>query len=164
MADAHSRDLYEGAAGVDGESQPLLGAVPTQPPNGSRPALHRISEVRQREGVSLRAISRRWKVGISKLRELEEESTDLTLSQLYRWQEVLEVPVAELLVDADQPFATPVLRRAQMIRLMKTAATLAHKTRNAQVQRLARMLMHQLVEIMPELDGLGTWPEVSPEH
>jgi hypothetical protein len=94
---------------------------------------------------------------LSEVRRMERESTDMTLSQLYKWQQILEVPVAELLVDLDQPLSPPVLRRAQLVRLMKTATTLDKKARSPSVQRLVQMLMGQLVEIMPELEHIGPW-------
>jgi len=112
--------------------------------NGRQP-LHRISEVRKREGISLRSVSRRWKMEVSRVRELEDENNDLSLS--------------ELLIDEDQPLSAPILRRAQMIRLMKTAATLTTKSRSPQVRSLAQNLMNQLAEMMPELNNIGPWQE-----
>jgi transcriptional regulator with XRE-family HTH domain len=132
--------------------------------NEGQRALHRVSQVREREGVSLQSISRRWKMDIARLRELEDENTDLTLSQLYQWQQVLEVPVSELLVDLDQPLSAPVLRRAQMIRLMKTAATISQKTRRSTINQLAQMLMDQLIGMMPELERIGPWQDDPHEH
>ncbi|HUS38731.1 MAG TPA: hypothetical protein VMX74_04740 [Pirellulales bacterium] len=124
-----------------------------------RQPLHRISEVRKREGISLRSVSRRWKMEVSRVRELEDENNDLSLSELYKWQQILEVPVGELLIDEDQPLSAPILRRAQMIRLMKTAATLTTKSRSPQVRSLAQNLMNQLAEMMPELNNIGPWQE-----
>ena len=130
-----------------------LGEIPGK--NG-RP-LHRIATVRSQQGVSLRTASRRWNEDLSSVRRQEEETSDLTLSQLYRWQQLLDVPVAELLVDVNQSLSAPVLRRAQMLRLMKTAVTLRQKSKNVQVQRLAQMMIEQLIEIMPELSSVSPW-------
>lgn len=96
---------------------------------------------------------------VSRVRELEDENNDLSLSELYKWQQILEVPVGELLIDEDQPLSAPILRRAQMIRLMKTAATLTTKSRSPQVRSLAQNLMNQLAEMMPELNNIGPWQE-----
>ena len=57
--------------------------------------LHRIAHVREREGVSLRGVSRKMKVQVRELKQQERENADLRLSDLYRWQQVLEVPIAD---------------------------------------------------------------------
>ena len=124
--------------------------------NSSR-SLHRVSVVRQRQGISLRTVARRMDLDLSEVRRQEREGSDITLSQLYNWQKILEVPVAELLVDLDQPLSPTVLRRAQLVRLMKTATTLEKKVKSSSVQRLVQMMIGQLVEIMPELDQVGPW-------
>jgi transcriptional regulator with XRE-family HTH domain len=157
MADAHRKQEdpshVENGFHDHGTSGNENGVV-----NGRQP-LHRISEVRKREGISLRSVSRRWKMEVSRVRELEDENNDLSLSELYQWQQILDVPVAELLIDEDQPLSAPILRRAQMIRLMKTAATLTTNSRSPQVQSLAQNLMDQLAEMMPELNNIGPWQE-----
>ena len=38
--------------------------------------------------------------------------------------EALDVPIAELLVESDQSLSGPILERARMVRLMKTAAAI----------------------------------------
>jgi transcriptional regulator with XRE-family HTH domain len=159
VGDAPANNRKKESTKVNGAIQDMRTFQNGQSLNGGQRALHRVSQVREREGISLQSISRRWKMEISRLRELENESTDLTLSQLYQWQQVLEVPVSELLVELDQPLSAPVLRRAQMIRLMKTAVTIAHKTRSSTINQLAKMLMDQLVSMMPELERVGPWQD-----
>jgi transcriptional regulator with XRE-family HTH domain len=126
-------------------------------------ALHRVATVRKQQGVTLRTAARRWNVDIAQVRELENETTDLTLSQLYAWQELLNVPIEELLCDCDRPLSSPILRRAQLVRLMKTAATLEKYSVNPPVQRLLEMLREQLVEMMPELEHIGPWQGSDPD-
>ena len=70
---------------------------PTDAANEGR--MHRIAEVREQQGVSLRAVSRQMGTEIRRLRKEEDETSDLRLSDLYRWQEALDVPVSELLVE-----------------------------------------------------------------
>ncbi|REJ65991.1 MAG: hypothetical protein DWQ31_16075 [Planctomycetota bacterium] len=94
---------------------------------------------------------------MAKVREQQDENYDLTLSELFRWQELLNVPVAELLVDCDVPLSTPVMKRAQLVKLMKTAVTIKENTRERSTQRMVRMLIEQLVELMPELAEVGPW-------
>ena len=125
--------------------------------NGQSKQLHRVLMVRKRQGVTLRTAARRWNTDIEQVRLLEDETADLKLSQLYAWQELLDVPINELLVDTDLPLSAPVLRRAQLLRLMKTAMTLSEKSRTPEVLQLAEMMINQLVEIMPELKAVGPW-------
>ena len=40
---------------------------------------------------------------------------------LYEWQKILEVPIVELLVESEDVLSKPLLQRAQLVRLMKTA-------------------------------------------
>src|SRR4029079_11287618 len=90
----------------------------------------------------------------------EEETTDLTLSVLFAWQRVLEVPIAELLVDTDAPLSPPVMQRAQMVKVMKTVAAIVEKAESQSVKRLLQMLCDQLLEIMPELVDVAPWHAV----
>src|SRR5262245_44687710 len=86
--------------------------------------LHRIREVRSEQGVSVRSTARRMGVEMSQVRNEEESSADLKLTDIYRWQEALEVPISDLLVETDAALSRPVLERARLVRLMKTAAAL----------------------------------------
>ena len=90
----------------------------------------------------------------------EEETADLPLSVLYQWQRVLEVPIAELLVDSDAPLSAPVMERAQLVKLMKTAAAILERAERPSIRRMAQMLVEQLIEMMPELKGVGPWHAV----
>ena len=117
--------------------------------------LHRIGEVRQQQGVSVRSVARQLHVDIRTVRSQEDPAADLSLTTLYQWQRILDVPVAHLLVDLDAPLSEPVLRRAQLLRLMKTATAIQDKTRNVRIQRIAQMLIDQLIEIMPELQHVN---------
>jgi transcriptional regulator with XRE-family HTH domain len=137
--------------------QPSRGIVPGRQP--VRRALHRIADVRRQQGVSLRNAARRLGVSIGEVRRQERNASDLTLSQLLRWQQVLEVPVAELLVEAEGQLAGPVLERSRMVRLMKTAAAIRERTRGTATARLVTMLIEQVVELMPEVEGVTPWPE-----
>ena len=131
--------------------------VPFSMPNR---ALHRLGAVRRLQGVSRRTIARRLNVDISVVKQQEEETCDLPLSTLYQWQELLEVPVSELLVDATDPLSPPILRRAQMIRVMKTALSILERTNQVPIRRMAETLVEQLVDLMPELRGVSAWHAV----
>jgi hypothetical protein len=127
--------------------------------NDSKP-LHRLAEVRRQQGVSPRNMARRLHCDIAKVREQEEESADLPLSVIYEWQRILEVPIAELLVDSDSPLSPPVLERARMVKVMKTVAAICEKAETPALKRLLQMLCEQLLEIMPELTDVAPWHTV----
>ncbi len=122
--------------------------------------LHRISEVRQQQGVSLRSVARKLNLPIQDVRDQEEPTADLQVSDLLKWQEILEVPLTDLLVDLQGPLSEPVSKRASMLRVMKTAKALLESTKNASNKRLANMLVEQLVQIMPELADVSAWHTV----
>lgn len=122
--------------------------------------LHRIAEVRHQQGISLRSASRRTGWTIEQIRELEQPESDMSLSELYRWQQALEVPVANLLVDLDAPLSSPVLTRARMLKFMKTIRALREIAQEASILRMAEMLENQLLEVMPELQDVAAWHSV----
>lgn len=129
-------------------------------PVESEAPLHRIKEVRLQQGVSLRRVGQMLHTDIRELRREEEKTADLPLSRLYQWQQALEVPVGDLLVDSGAPLSTPVLQRARMVRIMKTVAAIREKAQTASIQRLAETLVDQILEIMPELKGVNPWHSV----
>ena len=122
--------------------------------------LHRLSSVRRQQGISQRNIARRLNVDIAVARQQEEETTDLTLSVLYEWQKVLDVPISELLVDSESPLSPPVMERARMVKVMKTVAAMVEKANTPSMKRLVQMLCNQLLEIMPELADVAPWHTV----
>jgi transcriptional regulator with XRE-family HTH domain len=133
---------------------PIVSSPQAHP---QRQPLHRIREIRLREGVSLRSAARQMGTDIRSLRLQEQESSDLRLSDLRRWQQALEVPLSELVVDDELPLSRPVMERARMIRLMKTAAAIHERAPSVGIKRMAQMLVDQLVEIMPELRDVSPW-------
>ena len=88
------------------------------------------------------------------------ETTDISLSQLYEWQKVLEVPLSELLIEADDAFSPAIMQRAQLVRLMKSALAIQENAKQETIRRMAQTLIDQLLEIMPELAGVGPWHAV----
>jgi len=131
-------------------------ATPLGPCNKTR-VLHRIRTVRLQQGISLRTVARHSGVEMRVLRMQEEETCDMRLSDLQRWQQALDVPVADLLVDSEATLSAPVMQRARLIRLMKTAAAIQEHAPSSPIRRMAETLIGQLVEIMPELAGVSAW-------
>jgi transcriptional regulator with XRE-family HTH domain len=119
--------------------------------------LHRIGEVRVQQEVSLRTAARHLGVDLRTVREQEEETSDLRLSDLYRWQQVLDVPVSELLSDAEDGVSATILHRARMVKVMKTAQAILERASSAPIKRMAQMLVEQLTEVMPELEEVSAW-------
>lgn len=130
---------------------------PSQGQNNRVP-LHRLAEVRIRQGVTRRTMARRMKVDVRTVKREEDPYTDLPLSALYRWQKALQVPLVELLSDIEEPLSAPVLQRARLLRMMKTARTIQVRTKQPSVRYLADMLVQQLLELMPELADVTPWP------
>jgi transcriptional regulator with XRE-family HTH domain len=114
--------------------------------------------------VTLRNVARRLGVEIGVIRRQEQPDCDLRLSELQRWQQVLEVPVAELLEEGEDQLSGPVLERSRMVKLMKTAAALRERTGGTPVGRIVAMLIDQILEIMPELEDVTPWPTVGPRR
>ncbi len=175
--DRHCRDEFDDDSDLDG-NDPLAVADTEHSDavraefdlsNGGRrgdgsrhkPApLHRIAEVRQRQGVTLRNVARRLGMSLPVVRRQEQPDCDLRLSDLQRWQQVLEVPVAELLVEGEGQLSGPVLERSRMVKLMKTAAAIRERTEGQPVGRMVTMLIEQILEIMPELSDVTPWHTV----
>jgi transcriptional regulator with XRE-family HTH domain len=128
--------------------------------NGLHRPMHRLATVRQQQGVSQRNVARRLNVDAADVRQQEAETTDLPLSLLYEWQKVLEVPIADLLVESNAALSPPVLERARMVRIMKTVASIVEKANTPPLNRLVQMLSSQLLEIMPELGDVTPWPSI----
>jgi transcriptional regulator with XRE-family HTH domain len=123
-------------------------------------ALHRLAEVRQQEGVAECTIARRMGVSLREVRRQEQPDADLRLSELYRWQEALQVPATELLSEPEGELSPPVELRAMLVRVMKTARSIEAETHQESIRRLVQTLVDQILEVMPELKDTLPWPTV----
>ena len=134
--------------------------VRTGDADGDAKPLHRIADVRRRERVSARSVARHLGTDVRSVMEQEKSENDLRLSDLYRWQEALRVPATEFLVDSEAPLSTPVLERARLVRIMKTARTMCESASDDETKRMAENLVEQLIEMMPELNEVNPWHTV----
>jgi len=134
--------------------------VPQVPMAGSPRPLHRIADVRRRQGISVRSAARRMHTSIDQVRRQEEPGCDMLVSELLRWQQALEVPVGDLLVENEAPLSEPVLTRARLLRIMKTVKAIEETAGSSSIQRFAQMLEQQLVEVMPELKDVAAWHSI----
>ena len=121
---------------------------------------NRIRHVREQQGVSLRTAARRMQSDIRTVREQEDEFSDLRISQLKQWQDILEVPLIDLLDEPGGPLSRPVMERAKLLRIMKTAVSIAENSTEEPIQRFAQMLREQLVDLMPELEDVPGWHSI----
>jgi transcriptional regulator with XRE-family HTH domain len=126
----------------------------------SRCGYHRLATVRRLQGISRRSIARRMNLEVSEIRRQEDESSDLPLSVLFQWQKILDVPIAELLVESNDEISQPLMQRARLVRLMKTALALREEADSKPSRRMAQALIDQLVEVMPELEHVTAWHTV----
>ena len=145
------------------DSQNCVSVASTPSKNGvpvAAPPLHRLAVVRRLQGVSRRTVARRFNIEIAQVKAQESETADLPLSCLYRWQQLLDVPIGELLVEAGDPLSEPILKRARLVRVMKTVLAILESTGDESIRRMAQTLVEQLTEMMPELKGVGPWHAV----
>jgi transcriptional regulator with XRE-family HTH domain len=124
---------------------------------GQSPILHYLRSVREREGISIRSVARHLHVNPSVLKAQEVETTDLPLSVLHQWAAALNVPIVELVAEPTTELSLPLLNRARLLRVMKTARAILEQSSQLRVKRTAQMLVEQLVDLMPELAEVIPW-------
>ena len=134
--------------------------LPQVPVSSQQRPLHRIADVRRRQGISVRSAARRMHTSIDQVRRQEEPANDMLLSELLRWQQALDVPLADLLVESDGPLSEPIMTRARLLRIMKTVRAIKETATSSSIQRFATMLEQQLVELMPELKDVAAWHSI----
>ncbi|MEC9093243.1 MAG: hypothetical protein VX438_11085 [Planctomycetota bacterium] len=138
----------------------LVDDVSSGEPVQSHTPTNRIRHVREQQGISLRTAARRMQTDIRTVREQENECSDLRISELKHWQEVLEVPLIDLLDEPGAPLSRPVMERAKLLRIMKTAVSIAENSSEESIQCFAQMLREQLVDLMPELEEVPSWHSI----
>lgn len=140
------------AARPEATGPPAAGLTPHK--------LQKLGAARRRQGLSVRCVAQRLGRTVSEVRAQEDERADILISELYRWQSALDVPIEDLLHDPEDTLSPRVLTRARMLRVMKTAIAMRRQARSESARRLARLLIEQLLEIMPELKEVSGWPAV----
>ena len=134
--------------------------LPSGHDTDSRFPLHRLAEVRKNQGVSIANLARRLNMEAIDVRTQEKPTSDMPLSQLYRWREILDVPISELLIDPEDTLDDPIKSRASLVRIMKTVRSILEAAHEKPILRMTQTLFDQLVEIMPELKDVSAWPSV----
>jgi len=127
------------------------------PTSESDQPLNRLQQVRRQQEMSMRSVARQTGVSVRILRKQENASADLRISDLRKWQKALDVPMGELLEAPGTQLSAPVMERARFVRLMKTASAIAERAESEGIQRMAQMMVDQLTDLMPELEGVTPW-------
>jgi hypothetical protein len=148
--------------GHDNSLNSTLGHVllPQVQVSSEQKPLHRIAVVRRRQGISVRSAARRLRISIDQVRLQEDPANDMLLSELLRWQQALDVPLPDLLLESDGPLSEPIKTRARLLRIMKTVRAIKETATSSSIQRFTTMLEHQLVELMPELKDVAAWHSI----
>jgi transcriptional regulator with XRE-family HTH domain len=124
------------------------------------PRRHRISEVLEEEGLSLRTAAMRMGITTAQARSEADPAVDLSLSALCRWQAALNVPIADLLTAPGMSLSPAVQLRARLLKAMRTVRSLQLQVDDEAAQSLAITLAQQLLDMMPELKVISGWPTV----
>ena len=127
-------------------------------------SLHQIATIRRNQSLSLLNCAHKLGLTLQEARIQEQPTSDLTISQLLAWQEVLDVPLSEILGQTGDFLENPIRNRALMIKVMKSAKQILQVTRESRIRYMAETLVNQLVELMPELKDIGAWPDVGQSH
>lgn len=122
--------------------------------------LHRLEEVRREQQISTRALASRMNTTVAVVDSQQRSTCDLTLSQLYKWQAALDVPVADLLVQPGDGLSPCIRQRAELLKVVKTVRLMEHYAEDVRTQRLVAQLMDQLLAMVPEFKQVDAWPKV----
>ena len=121
--------------------------------------MNRIAFVREQQEMTLRSVARHTGIDVRTLRKQEKPTANLTLTELANWSKALDVPVVNLIEEPESTLENPVKKRAAMVRIMRSAMSLQEEASSEKMCALTATLVSQLVELMPELDGLAAWPQ-----
>jgi hypothetical protein len=136
----------------------MVGSRRIPPAGELSRVLHRIAEVMEQECLSPRAAAMRMNLTAAQVRAEAHPSCDLSLSALYRWQTVLNVPVADMLREPDARLSPQVQFRGGLLKAMRTVRSLQDSAESEPIRALALQLAQQLTELMPELQQVSPWP------
>ena len=128
------------------------------------PVLHYIAKAAQSQGQTISACAKRLGLTVAEARAQADPRADITLSQLYAWREILDVPLSELTPDLGV-VPDPIRNRGLLILIMKTARLICETTNEGTPGHYAaETLVNQLIMLMPELKDVPPWPSVGKSH
>lgn len=126
--------------------------------NNDSSLIHRLKEARQITGVSLRAIASRTGIPVRILRQ-QEESNEISLTDLLKWKRALGVPFMELFNDSPDQLDEMIRLRAGLIQLMRGVRSLQHSGLSEQQEAMVENMAAELESLMPELNSINSWPQ-----
>jgi hypothetical protein len=112
----------------------------------------------EQECLSARAAAMRMNLTTAQIRAEAHPSCDLSLSALYRWQSVLNVPLADMLREPDARLSPQVQFRGSLLKAMRTVRSIQNCAESEPIRVLGMQLAQQLTEMMPELKQVASWP------
>ena len=121
--------------------------------------VNRIAYVREQQDMTLRSVARHTGTDVRTLRKQEKPTANLTLTELTKWSKALDVPLSNLIEEPESTLENPVKKRAAMVRIMRSAVSINEEAKSEKMTALAETLVSQLLELMPELEGLPGWPQ-----
>jgi transcriptional regulator with XRE-family HTH domain len=138
------------------------GMPDAQPP--ARRRLHRLAAARRARKLSLREAARQLDLNVEDVKRQEEATQDLSLSEFYRWQQLLNLPVEELLVETESPLPRPTVRREILTKMIQTVLTILRQTKQPAIRRMAHTLVDQMVDLHPELRAMADAQSAGRQH
>jgi transcriptional regulator with XRE-family HTH domain len=126
-----------------------------EPAPGTRRVLHRLGAIRKMRKLSLADVAQRLHLTPEEAQRQEQSATDLTLRDLYRWQQLLKVPLAELLAEPDETLGLPAVKPEKLSPALEVALLILQQTKQPGIRRMAHTLVDQLVELSPELKRIA---------
>ena len=130
----------------------------------SEKRFHQIEQVRINQEMSIQTCARKLGISVQEARRQERPTTDLTISQLMAWKEVLDVPLSELVGPFEDELQNPIRNRAKLLKVMKSAKYIHQHTRESRIRTMAENQIDQILEIVPEFETVSPWPEVGQSH
>jgi len=118
----------------------------------SRPQgiLHRIREVRASKGVGIETVAAELGKSPATIVLEENPETDLRLSVLRQWSQVLDVSIGDLIIERPEYAGIPGLTSQRLKQLETTAEKLVEMTTDKATLTFARGLRHQIREFFEE--------------
>ncbi|TWU17465.1 hypothetical protein [Bythopirellula polymerisocia] len=122
--------------------------------------LHRIAAIMEQEDIKPRVLAGRLGTTPTTIMKQADPTCDMLLSDLYQWQAALRVPIAELLMEPEDDFSSPILLRTRLLKLMRFVRSIQEQSTEDSIQTIALQMAERLVEMMPELKETPAWPSV----
>lgn len=155
------RGTFTGEFRMSADRRLNVGKAESQPKREAKasPKLHRLASVRRSQGHSVQSLARRLGCTEARVIAMEDETRDPKISELLDWQQALDVPLDDLLVEPGIDLT--ITTRARLVLVMKTVAAIQESKLAGAAGEFANRLANDLVELMPELKHVRAWHNIS---